>query len=347
MSKSILQRFLCLGIIILLVTGCIVTPTPIASRDAAPPPELSKDEIATLNSLKQVTDYPLYTMHYYGAYAEISRTDTPTYAADKFAWACSLFAALGDANNMLYGRNFDWNYSPAVLLFTSPPDGYASVSIVDIAYLGFATEEKATALLELPLAEREALLAAPHLPFDGMNEHGLAIGMAAVPETAMPHAANKETIGSLGIIREMLDHARDVDEAVAIMRSYNIDMEGGPSLHYLLADATGNAVLVEFDEGEMLVMPNEHPWHLATNFLRFSAGDAPRSVCPRYAEIDEQLTQSAGHITTQEAMQILEAVSQPSTQWSVVYEMSSGGVNVVMGREYGDIFIDTRLIAHQ
>jgi penicillin V acylase-like amidase (Ntn superfamily) len=33
-------------------------------------------------------------------------------------------------------------------------------------------------------------LQAPYLPFDGMNEHGLAIGMAAVPESTMPHDAN-------------------------------------------------------------------------------------------------------------------------------------------------------------
>ena len=36
---------------------------------------------------------------------------------------------------MVYGRNFDWQYSPALLLFTNPPDGYASVSMVDIEYL--------------------------------------------------------------------------------------------------------------------------------------------------------------------------------------------------------------------
>ena len=87
-------------------------------------------------------------MHYYGAYEETvssvevvewtMNTNVPNsdLAASPRAWACSLFAALGDVDNMLYGRNFDWDYSPAVLLFTDPPDGYASVSMVDIAYLG-------------------------------------------------------------------------------------------------------------------------------------------------------------------------------------------------------------------
>jgi len=52
--------------------------------------------------------------------------------------------------------------------------------MVDIAYLGFEGS-KAGALTNLPLVERRALLDAPSLPFDGMNERGLAIGMAAVP----------------------------------------------------------------------------------------------------------------------------------------------------------------------
>ena len=96
---------------------------------------------------------------------------------------------------MLFGRNFDWEYSPAVLLFTHPPGGYASVSMVDIAYLGF-DEDQVNSLTELTLEERQALLNAPEWPFDGMNEKGLVIGMAAVPPGQMPYDPDKKTIGS-------------------------------------------------------------------------------------------------------------------------------------------------------
>ena len=65
---------------------------------------------------------------------------------------------------MLYGRNFDWQYSPALLLFTDPPDGYASVSMVDIAYLGF-DGKKAGTVTDLSLTERARLLFAPSWPF--------------------------------------------------------------------------------------------------------------------------------------------------------------------------------------
>jgi hypothetical protein len=234
---------------------------------------------------------------------------------------------------MLYGRNFDWEYSPAVLLFTDPPDGYASVSMVDIAYLGFGGTS-AGRLPDLPLVERRALLDAPRMPFDGMNEHGLVVGMAAVPPGQMRPDPAKETTGSLRVIREMLDHASKVDEAVAILQSYNIDFEGGPPLHYLVADPSGRSALVEFYQGEMVIMPNETPWHLATNFLRASVGESAAGQCWRYDRLSQRLTDAQGRMTTPSAMRLLSDVSQEGTQWSIVYGMSTGDVSVTMGRQY-------------
>jgi len=304
---------------------------------------LSDEEVATLSSLKQVDDYPLYTMRYYGAYEQrLSSTET----ASLPAWGCSLFAALGDAAHKLYGRNFDWEYSPAVLLFTDPPDGYASVSMVDIAYFGFEGT-KAGTLTDLPLIERQALLDAPFWPFDGMNEHGLAVGMAAVPPGHMLPDPSKETIGSLMVIRKMLDHASNVDEAVAIMQNYNVDMEGGPPIHYLIADSSGRSVLAEFYQGEMVVIPNETPWHQATNFLRASTGESAEGECWRYDKISQRLTEAEGQFTTQDAIHLLAAVSQEGTQWSVVYGMSTGDVNVTMGQKYDNVHTFPLILAGQ
>ena len=328
----------------------VPTSAPTSPPTPAPTEEpradgLSHAEAATLDSLEQVDDYPLYTMRYHGAYPQrASSTENARWAAGISlpdpdpatlppVWACSLFAALGGADHMLYGRNFDWDYSPAVLLFTDPPGGYASVSMVDIAYLGFEGA-KASTLPDLPLAERRSLLSAPFLPFDGMNEHGLVVGMAAVPPGEMQPDPDKETVGSLGVIREMLDHASNVDEAVDILRSYNVDFGGGPPIHYLIADRSGRAALVEFYQGEMVIIPNQASWHLATNFLRASAGASADGMCWRYDAISQRLAEIEGQMTTQNAIDLLEDVSQDGTQWSIVYEMNAGAVNVAMGRKY-------------
>jgi hypothetical protein len=329
------------------------TAIPTATPTTAPSSEdrvdgLSEAQVATLGSLEQVDDYPLYVMRFYGTHdllASLARReegmtrDGPTWLP---AWACSLFAALGDPDNMLYGRNFDWRYSPALLLFTDPPDGYASVSMVDIAYLGFE-DDVVRRLTDLPLEERQALLHTPFMPFDGMNEHGLVVGMAAVPESEMPDDSSKETLDSLEVIREMLDHARDVDEAVRILQCHNIDWGGGPPLHYLLADASGRATLVEFYRGEMVLIPDGgvlgSGWHAATNFLRSSVGESAEGVCPRYDRIRRQLSETSGRLSVQDALDLLGRVSQDSTQWTVVYEMSSREVNVAMGRRLSTLHV--------
>ncbi len=220
----------------LLLVACGPTATAVPAIRQAAETGLSERQATTLNSLEKVDDYPLYTMHFYGSSEtswaspedghELANANLPS------TWACSLFAAMGDASKF-YGRNFDWDFSPALLLFTHPTKGYTSVSMVDMAYLG--VDDKARTLTELPLDQRRALLQAPALPFDGMNEHGLVVGMAAVSSGNMQPDPSKQTIDSLRVIRKMLDQASNVDEALAILQRYNIDWGGGPPLHYLIA----------------------------------------------------------------------------------------------------------------
>lgn len=321
-------------------TGPTVAPTPPPPVDQGDLAGLSENEIAALESLEQVDDYPLYTMHYRGPYRRAAaagpfRSPEVVPAPAVLPWACSLFAALGTPGHMHYGRNFDWEYSPAVLLFTDPADGYDAVSMVDIAY--FFTPGEAGDLTDLPLSERRALLNAPFWPFDGMNERGLAVGMAAVPYSEMPYQADQEGIGSLEIIREILDHAATVDEAIAIMQGYNLNWEGGPPLHYLIADASGRAALVEFYGGDMVLIPNQGSWHAATNFLRTAAGGTGQGACWRYDYVYQRLDETGGRLTAGEAMELLAGVSQDITQWSIVYGISDGAVQVAMGKQYGQV----------
>jgi hypothetical protein len=121
------------------------------------------------------------------------------------------------------------------------------------------------------------------------------------------------------------------------LENYNISWQGGPSLHYLMADASGHAALVEFYQGQMVVIPNETPWHLATNFLRTSTGETAEGICWRYDIIQQRLAETGGRITAQDALDLLQQVSQAVTQWSVVYDLSSGDISVAMGRQYGDV----------
>ncbi|MBN1285913.1 MAG: linear amide C-N hydrolase [Anaerolineae bacterium] len=296
---------------------CEASPSPPVERGTSRPTRAS--------------DSPLHVWR--GAGGEVLDSAVP-------AWGCSLFAAYADTESAHFGRNFDWQFSPALLLFTDPPDGYASVSMVDLAYFGFGS--KVNDLTTLSLEARAPLLDTWSMPFDGMNEHGLTVGMAAVPGTDMPRDPDKETLGSLEVIRAMLDQARDVDEALAVMADYNIDMRGGPAIHYLIADASGRSVLVEFYRGEMVTISNQGDWQAATNFLLSSVEDPADGDCWRYDKLSARLAELEGAVTPGDAMAMLESVSQPgdsSTQWSVVYGIATGDIYIAMGQDYDAVHV--------
>ena len=81
-----------------------------------------------------------------------------------------------------------------------------------------------------------------------MNERGVAVAMAAVPEARSPRG---DAVGSLGVMRLVLDRAANVDEAIAIFRATAVDFTGGPPLHYMVADAAGASAVIEYVRGRV------------------------------------------------------------------------------------------------
>jgi hypothetical protein len=294
----------------------------------------------TLASLKRVDDYPLYVMTYYGDYdfSEYLQTGnldfsyvTTSYQPDSNPWACTCFAAMSPEGYPIFGRNFDWVNRACLLLFTNPPDAYASVSMVDLNYFGYNADN-------LPDASnnRERLLDTPFLPFDGMNENGVTIGMMAIPEAESPYDPQRITIGEIQVNRLVLDYAKNTEEAISLIQQYNVRMET-PPIHYLIADPAGHSAIVEFVDGEMIVIRNDEPYHVCTNFIVLHSS-APSSVsCWRYRTAYSTLKEANGNISPKEAMDVLNQVSQSSTMWSLVYCMNTGKISVAVGRNYENV----------
>ncbi|MBN2149635.1 MAG: linear amide C-N hydrolase [Anaerolineales bacterium] len=319
----------------LVIPGCAAAP-PTAQTTLSP-------EQQTLASLELVDDFPLYVMHYYGDYGFESLLGQGATSAEgqnrnaiDLRWSCSCFAAMDEEGKPLLGRNFDWYHDhPALLLFTDPPAAYASVSMVDLSYLGFSADT-------IKSGDRSALLQAPYLPFDGMNEYGLAVGMMAVDRAEGGQDSQKLTLGTLEIIRLMLDYARNVDEALALLDGYNVDFEGGPPVHYLIADAAGESALVEYLDHEIVVTRSAQTWQVATNFI--FADEQPAgadSSCWRYNKAYDVLEQHAGVLSAPKAMDLLEQVSQSGdfpTIWSLVYHLQTGEIEVVIDRQYHQVY---------
>jgi hypothetical protein len=264
---------------------------------------------------KKVDDYPLYEL-----------TDTrPTpklYARlDTSGWACTVFMSAN--GTPMLGRNFDFHDEPALVLHHRPPGAYKSVSLVDISYLG--VDRRHLDRIDDP----GQLDGASRLPFDGMNEKGVAVGMAAVP-----HARTKSgrTIGSLGVMRQVLDRAASVDEAVAIFARASIDFDGGPPLHYLVADATGAGAVIEYVGGQVYVIRRgTKPYLAMTNFILSEHEPADH----RYRTAQATLERANGTMTPASTIALLRATKQPITRWSAAYDLKARRLTIVMGQRYG------------
>lgn len=294
--------------------------------------------VRTMTSLEQVDDYPLYVMRYHGEYLfdwfSEHGIEWPLFQKFYKAMnpdACTSFAAVSSEDNAVFGRNFDWQHRSSLLLFTDPPGGYASVSMVDLYYLGYE------GMQEIPWTKRFNLLGTPYAIMDGMNQWGVAVSQNAVPFKKLPYDPNKPTLISNQLMRAVLDHARDVNEAVALIQKYNPNF---PVVcgHLHIADVSGNSVVVEYVDGRAVLVRNDEPWQVSTNFLLSEARpDSDTSGCWRYDLVREHLKKAGGNITQDEAMNLLGRVKLPNTVWSVVYNLGTGAVQIAMGKDYEQI----------
>ena len=225
----------------------------------------------------------------------------------------------------IMGRNFDFHDEPALLLRHRPPGAFASLSLVDISYLGF---DRAHLARDVTMA---GLRGASELPFDGMNEKGVAVAMAAVPDA---RSGAGRAVGSLGVMRLVLDRAANVAEAVAIFRRTAVDFGGGPPLHYLVADASGASAVIEYVRGHVKVHPARRAPVPGDDELRADRRERDRRPVPDAAT--GALQRSGGRLTARSTLDLLRRVRQPITRWSAAYDLRARTLHVVMGQKYGE-----------
>ncbi len=288
--------------------------------------------------ITQIDNNPAFTLNYSSDYKfdeYLETEDFPFFSStfsNKGNFACTCFSAFGGSNRLL-GRNYDWpDPSTYYILFTDPPDGYSSVSTVDLTFFSYNHDKSPDFANNL-----KTLQTLPYFPFDGMNEKGVTIGMNAIDNSETPYDASKVTIGELQLIRLVLDYASSTKEAVTLIQQYNIRMED-PPIHYLIADSSGHSVIVEFVNGKMEIMNNINPWQVTTNFV-ITGSDAPQNApCWRYKTAYETLSNNNGILSINEVANLLNDVSVPSTRWSTVFNLKSGQLQIAFGRDYNNFF---------
>ena len=298
---------------------------------------LFHNEYSSLKSLKKIDAYPMYTMDYsadYGLDEFLEKGASNDKELVEFVvnhvmkglplsikipdLGCSTFIAQNKDSGYLFGRNFDMDYSPSVLVKTKPKNGYASVSMVT--------------------------LAAPYAPLDGMNEKGLAVGVLLIDTKPTNQNTKKVDITTTTAIRMMLDKAKNVDEALELLSSYDMHSSANSCYHFQICDASGKSVVVEYVDNEMKVVYPDKNYQCATNFLLTNPDAEFNFGQDRYQIIDEKLSSTNGKLSNREAMQLLSDCSQDAhknnqgkiskTQWSCVYDLKNKKVTVCVNQNY-------------
>ncbi|MFR2332699.1 MAG: linear amide C-N hydrolase [Flavonifractor plautii] len=317
---------------------------------------LFQAELRTLNTIERVDDTDLFTMTYLGDYGlddflaqggASNDNELLDFLMQKLLkglplrfdipdLGCSTFAAETPEGDAIFGRNFDMYYSPALFVRTAPEDGYRSISMVNLSYIGFGEDKLPTSLLDSLLT-----LAAPYVPLDGLNEKGLAVGVLLIDTEPTDQQTDKPDITTTTAIRLLLDRAATVDEALALLSQYDMHASANSCYHFQIADAAGRAVVVEYIGDEMNV--GESP--RATNFLLTEGDwDFGRGQ-DRFAVLEETMEASGGVLTEEEGMALLQAVSQQpqpgkdsSTQWSCLYNQVRGTVDIAVAMDYDSLY---------
>lgn len=319
---------------------------------------LFRSELKTLSSLQQKVP-GVYTMTYYGDYgfdeflengAESDRDiegfvtrrllkGLPVHI-DVTGAGCTCFVSRNENDDVIFGRNFDFEYAPMLQVYTRPDNGYASISTVNLSFAGYGEDNLPSSGIGL---NNFLTLSAPYLPFDGMNEKGVCIALLAVPEADAGHTPDKVTLNTTTAIRLVLDKAADVDEAVNLLRQYNIYFSGDVECHFLIADAGGKSVLVEYYAGGLQVVEPDTEYQIASNFIAYHGVNIGEGFneFERYDAVETLLSQNNNAVTMKECEDLLNEIGViyegvDKLQWSVVYNLTDRTGRIWSFRDSGN-----------
>lgn len=286
--------------------------------------------------------------------------------------ACSAFTAQTPEGDRLFGRNYDFSKTNACIVFTEATEGrHATISTVDLQFLGMDVDQDVEGLMN-----KITCLAAPYAPLDGVNDAGVSCGIFMSyqgGETIVPTDlnTNKPDITSTTLLRLILDYADNVEEAVEIASTYDLHDSAATSYHYMVADATGASVILEWVNGtdatdmdgsarQLVVTYNDDDAHIGeeesqsdyqwiTNFIiqpGYYDDPADQKGLDRYQKLYEQLSQTDGIVADEEAaMEILASVGRRNwsnddkntcTVHSAVYNLTDKSVLWVSNENYQD-----------
>ncbi len=354
-------------LLLLLLTGCdnqpryteIITVTPLLDPAVvADPPYSSRDRNdATLATFQTFDD--LQVMTFFGDFDQMIQFQHHQFMR-RFIGdgsgtgprrGCAMFEHRTGRAGGLVGRNFDNRDSRVMVGWFYPTAGFASVALVPLADLGYTPAEPFDPANG---QHRKSLLYAPVMAIEGMNEKGVMVTLASLNRRPVTRDPTRESRFLIHLVREILDHAGSVHEAVSIAERYNVFDNGRDviSHHIFLADPHSGSAVLEWRDGMMHLVKDGGPWQVVTNSDLFDVPMADRRrSCDRYDTMCKEMMKQDKPLAWRQAMDVLAEVRQKnrtyeidgerlkvSTQWSAVFDTGRREIHLTLAGDYGKVY---------
>jgi predicted choloylglycine hydrolase len=250
---------------------------------------------------------------------------------------CSTVALRAPNGHVYFGRNLDWLHDACLILRVHKDGVPTTVSVIDLHYLNLNRDD----LEATNLIERIPLLFAPYYVQDGMNQYGLAVADMSVDGVKMPHDGLKPNVLHSTAMRLILDYAKNTDEAIELLKEYNLYFIA-TTCHLMIADARGKSAVVEYIDGKIeITTAQEKNWQVCTNHkICGTSEEQSDQTCDRYRTASDELARMSGTHGADDVMRVMESVSKENwTMWSSVYDLTDHTFRVAYRRHYDKPFV--------
>jgi predicted choloylglycine hydrolase len=252
-------------------------------------------------------------------------------------FGCSTISAKNKNDEAVFGRNFDWYNCDALIALSKPQNGYASISTVNTNFIKNAYGNFNS------LPEKIRTLISLYAPLDGMNEKGLCVAVLYIEDGAkVEENTDKPDITTTTAIRLLLNQAADIDEALTLLRRYDMHNSLGMMFHFAISDASGKSITVEYVNNEMIV--TETP--VVTNFYLAEGSKQGIGSTQSHTRFDIliRILENNSAMNASDVKNALESVSKhnfndgESTEWSIIYNQAQGIAQYYHRENYDKVY---------
>ncbi len=236
-------------------------------------------------------------------------------------YGCSSFVVCTENGEQTFARNLDIEYAPIMVVKTKPKNAFKSISMVNLSALGFSLDYQPTSFMNKLLC-----LATPYIPFDGMNEKGVAICVNMVNGNNIAQNTNKINLTTTTLIRLVLDYADSTKKAIELIKQYDLyDSTGGP-YHFLISDRGGDSAVIEYYNNEIQIIENQKLLtNHAINELEQTISTYNKTF-ERYKTIEKYLNENNGIMSIEKSQSLLSEIAlsweKGGALYSVIYNLN-------------------------